>query len=228
MRVSLLIIAITIASTFSTFAQTTKTVKYNSEAAVTYTVGSDGQTKDGLYYVKNTSNDATLMQGHYKDGKRAGIWYFFDAKKNLAKRYNYDQNKLVYLNNDELKGINVDVKGLDTVQAKEASVPVPLCSVDVMRDILFRKVYAYNTDDANGKMESQLIAHVASDGTATYNVRYKTGKNFQIKKMDVDNKDFKIDWVPSVYKGKPVEADFIVYSDVALNSAEHRRVRWNN
>lgn len=223
-------LAVLLAIGVSASAQTVeKTVKLENGAKLVYNVEPGTSTKSGVYALQNTKNEGLWMQGNYKNDNRIGTWYFFDAKNKLTMRYNYDQKKLGYLDTAALNNVSVEVLSTDANVVKNASAPLPLCSMDYYMSLLANKLYS-----DNGVADAEITAHVDTEGNATYSVSYvKENKKSPKKKIDLNSK-VKLDWIPSMYNGKPVDAEFTVYATVrgadnaSSTSSADRRFRWNN
>lgn len=208
-----------------------KKVAINKSAQLDYTVANDGRTKDGLYYVKNTANDGVLVQGHYKNNERTGTWYFFDAKEKLTMRYNYDQKKLLYIDQASLKNVSVHVLSYDEEVAKNASAPLPLCPIDFYVSLIGNEIYSNNYDPANDDLTAEITAHIDAKGKAIYTVAYLSKDKKTLEKQIDLNVAFPIEWIPSVYKDKAIPSEFTVYAKIQANTVadnDYRRFRWND
>jgi hypothetical protein len=185
--------------------------------------------KEGLYQIKNLKNDGVWLQGNYKSGARAGTWYFFNSKKELDLRYSYDQKKLLYFNNDMLKDVTVEILSDDSDAKKNATAPLPLCPIELYASLVASKVNDKN-DGGNNPFEAEITAEVATDGTATYTARFKgINKKVITNSLIVPQDNFNIDWIPAMYKGKPIASKFVVYAQVQGNgTSAYRRFRWND
>lgn len=225
-----LLFALLMAGSLAAGAQTAETkVKLSDSTQLVYAEAGNGY-KDGVYAVKNTKKDAVLLQGNYKQDKRIGTWYFFDANNKLTMRYNYDQKKLVYLDQDALKNVSVDIESDDADAKTKASAPLPLCPIDLYTSYITKKLYAAG-NNADGKLDAEITAHVATDGTATYTVSYMGTNNHKVmnQKLNLPNDKFEIEWIPAKYKNQPIESKFTVYTIVQANDTKtFRRNSWNN
>ncbi|WP_162996327.1 hypothetical protein [Mucilaginibacter celer] len=56
---------------------------------------SDKYTRQGLYQAIYQKNYA-LASGYYTNGKRTGVWHFFDNQGNLVQNFNYNTNEITY------------------------------------------------------------------------------------------------------------------------------------
>lgn len=227
------LVAAMLAACVTASAQTQeKKVAISKSAELNYTVANDGKTKEGLYAIKNPKNDGVLVRGNYKDGNRAGTWYFFNDKEQLTLRYNYDQKKVLFLDQNALSNVKVNVISDDAEVAKNASVPLPLCPVDLYVNLLGKEIAANYKDPVNNGATAEITAHVDEKGKAVYTIAYITGKDKKTTpKIIAVNPVFPVEWVPSVYHDKPVAAEFTIYAkiDQGENADENfRRFNWSN
>ena len=219
------------AAGLSASAQTTeKKSKINNVSMAVYNVDSKSHQKEGIYAVQNLSNDGLWLQGLYKDNQRAGNWNFFNKDFKLAMRYNYDQKKLAFLDDNALKDVSVTILSDDEKVKKDASVPMPLCSVDYYLQLMANSLTAVNSK--SGEADAEITAHIGTDGKATYSVIYLVdGKKSAKQKVNVSDDKFAIEWIPSMYDSKPVEAEFTAYVKITGNGSTLdpvRRFRWDN
>ncbi|TWR30531.1 hypothetical protein FPZ43_06220 [Mucilaginibacter pallidiroseus] len=185
--------------------------------------------REGLYQIKNLKNDGVWVQGNYKNDARTGTWYFFNSKKELDLRYSYDQKKLLFFNNDMLKDVTVEILSDDSETKKSATAPLPLCPIELYASIVASKVNDKN-DGGNDPFEAEITAEVATDGTATYTAKFRgVNKKVITNSLNVPQDHFNIDWIPAMYKGKPIASKFVVYAQVQGNgTSNYRRFRWND
>lgn len=222
-----LLLLLLVGSAITAKAQSEKKTRLNDSSEVVYFVDASGS-KDGIYTIKNLSNDGVWAQGSYKNGERQKNWNFFASDFKLAVRYDYDTKKLMYLNNDMMKDVIIKIISDDDAVKKGASVPVPLCSVDYLT-LLEASSMPANVDAVGDKAE--ITAHIGADGKAFYSVVYiGTGKKTKPVFFKLPEDKFNVDWIPASYNNKPVDAEFVVYADVktAESTSGMRRSSWNN
>ncbi|QKJ31398.1 hypothetical protein HQ865_17050 [Mucilaginibacter mali] len=227
------LVAAMLAVCVSASAQTQeKKVALTKHAELNYTVANDGKTKEGLYSVKNTDNNGVLVRGSYKDGNRAGTWYFFDSKEQLTMRYNYDQKKVLYLDAKALDNVKVNVLSDDATIVKDASVPLPLCPVDFYVTLIGKEIATNYNDPTNEGVTAEITAHIDEKGKAVYTLAYVYGKNKKSTPKVIGlNAAFPVEWVPSTYKDKTIPSEFTVYAKIeSANSSDdnYRRFNWAN
>lgn len=216
----------------STYAQNNeRKVSVSKTSQLDYAVANDGKTKDGLYYVKNTSNNSLLVQGHYKDGMRAGTWYFFDNNHNLTMRYSYDQKKMLFIDQTQLKNVKVNILTNDADVAKKASVPLPLCPVDYYVSLIGNEIYSKYFEPANENLTAEITAHIDANGKATYTVAYIVKNKKTPEKQIEMNAAFPIEWIPSSFNDKTLPSEFTVYAKIQASTVADNnfsRFRWDN
>ncbi|MCC8409505.1 hypothetical protein LJ707_11230 [Mucilaginibacter sp. UR6-1] len=225
-----LILSALLLSSSVAFAQKEKTlpITYNTQAV--FALADDGKTKEGMYAVRNTKDDGAIVQGFYKNGERTGTWYFFDNDKKLALRYNYDSKKILYYDKKQLDNVEVKISSGNDEAKKNASAPLPLCSVDYMASLVLNKVPQI-LNAPGGEIEVVIDARVGADGKAKYTVAYKTDKGDYEKqaiKLDNDSDKFLVSWIPAAYKGQALDAEFIMVSKYNNDTNSTRRTKWYN
>ena len=220
------------AASFSAGAQTIeKKARIDNVSLAVYNVDSRSQEKEGIYAVKNLSNDGLWLQGTYKDDQRAGNWNFFNKDFKLAMRYNYDQKKVAFVDSKALKNVSVTILSNDDKVKNGASAPLPLCSVDYYLQLVANNIYGFS-DSKNWGADAEITAHVGTDGNATYSVTYLVdGKKSATQKVNLPKNKFAIEWIPSMYNNKAIESEFTAYVKIAADESvpdQTKRLRWDN
>ncbi|MBB5396778.1 hypothetical protein [Mucilaginibacter sp. AK015] len=215
----------------SASAQTAeKKAKITNASEVVYNVNTTNNHKEGVYAIQNLNNNGLWLQGVYKDDQRAGNWNFFNKDFKLFMRYNYDQKKLAFLDEHALDNVIVTILSDEDKVRKDASVPLPLCSVDYYLQLMANNIYAVR--DAKYKdMDAEVTARIGTDGKATYTVIYSVnGKKADKQKVTLPDDKFAVEWIPSMYNDKPVESEFTAYLKIQGDepAVDHmRRTSWN-
>ncbi|MFD0792866.1 toxin-antitoxin system YwqK family antitoxin [Mucilaginibacter litoreus] len=77
--------------------QTLKVTKKVSDDVkeVYHVLASDGRTKTGLYQAFY-KNKTVVANGGYSNGKRTGVWQFYNRNGKVVQSYNFDRNQLYY------------------------------------------------------------------------------------------------------------------------------------
>jgi hypothetical protein len=60
-----------------------------------YVLGASPNVKVGMYEVF-LKHRTLLVRGRYNNGKKSGVWQFFDIKGGLNEKYNYDRKQFTY------------------------------------------------------------------------------------------------------------------------------------
>lgn len=208
--------------------QKTKILADNSR--ITYNVKEKNKL-EGAYFIENT--DKTIwMRGTYKDEKKSGNWYAFNNDKTVFMRYNYDLKKLLYLDTVAIKKAEISITDKNEEAAKNASVPLPICSIDQYVSIMGEAVKAGFPKDNiiySKPTDVTIVATIKSAKDIKYSAVYNfrgTNLTFEINNKDLD---LNIDWIPSTYNGKDVEAEFKVNTKIEFdpNPSQTRRFKWN-
>ncbi|MFT3903232.1 MAG: hypothetical protein QM727_08660 [Niabella sp.] len=188
----------------------------------------------GIFRVNNRIDNNDLVQGNYVEGERKGIWYFFNYDKTLFLRYNYDVNKIMFIDNKALANIEVKILTDDKDAQTNASVPVPLWSFD--------NFYMLSTENAkkaidndhrkrlkNRDLKIKVLIDIA--GQAKYYVMYNLNNTSYQKEFTINDKMLDIRWLPSTFKDArhPSEVVFLTRINETVNESEsgHRRINWS-
>lgn len=222
----LIITGALIGTLFTEITQKTKTLSDNSR--VTYNVNEKNKL-EGAYFVENTNRDIWI-RGAYKDNQRIGNWYTFNSDKTVALRYNYDLKKILFLDTIALKKAEITIT--DPNANGNGSVVLPICSIDQYLSVLkaaAKSIFPKEQIVYNKEIPIEIIATVKSSDDVIYTISYKINDKmyaFDIKNKDID---FDIEWIPSSYNGKNLEAEFSVKSSLLFsdNGSDKQRFKWN-
>jgi hypothetical protein len=222
----LIITGALIGTLFTEITQKTKVLTDNSR--VTYNVNEKNKL-EGAYFVENTNRDIWI-RGAYKDNQRIGNWYTFNSDKTVALRYNYDLKKILFLDTIALKKAEITIT--DPNANGNGSVVLPICSIDQYLSVLkaaAKSIFPKEQIIYNKEIPIEIIATVKSSDDVIYTISYKINNKmyaFDIKNKDID---FDIEWIPSSYNGKNLEAEFSVKSSLLFldNGSEKQRFKWN-
>lgn len=222
----LIITGALIGTFFAEITQKTKVLADDSR--LTYNV-SEKNKLEGAYFIENTNRDIWI-RGTYKDNQRVGNWYAFNNDKTISLRYNYDLKKILFLDTIALKRAEITIT--DEKAAGNGSIVLPICSIDQYLSILKEAAKSSFPKEQiiyNKQIPIEIIATVKSSNDVIYTVSYKV--NEKMYAFDINNKniDFDIEWIPSTYNGKNLEAEFSVKSSLLFsdNGNENRRFKWN-
>lgn len=190
--------------------------------------------KEGFSETINPSG-VVLSRGNYKNDFRVGNWFFFTNKDSLFLKYNYDTQKILFLDQSKILFANVDIETKDQNVKKNASIPVPIISIDqylaLLANVAEHQVpFGVETEAKDFKVE--IVAFVNKDGKASYSMNYKLNNKEVSKKIEkLDNK-IEVDWLPAHFDSKNLNSKFsvtLVYDNSKKDDKKtaHRRFNWN-
>ena len=213
-----------------TFAQEAKIAVLSDRSKVNYALN-ESKHINGSFTVVNAENKL-LLRGAYKDSKRTGNWYAFNANGNVFLRYNYDSNKLLFLDTVSMNRIKVQIKSNDDAVTENASIPFPILSVDQYVSLLgteFKRIILRENKNASGTIDVDFIANVDEKGRAYYEAAYSADNIPTTKKLIISEKPFDLQWIPANYSGKAYASIFSVKVRVDLSDrgVNLQRFNWN-
>jgi len=192
-------------------AQEQKTTSLSDATKVVYAMN-DAKKLDGVYSVMK-DDDKVLLRGVYKDNARAGNWYAFNDNGKVFLRYNYDLNKLVYLDTLSINRLSVNVNTPDPTAKEKASIPVPIASIDQYISLLgteLKRMILRENKNADGTLDVELTTNIDKKGRANYEASYFADGLKVVKRLVIAEKGFDIDWIPSSYNGQNYASTFTV------------------
>jgi len=205
-----------------------KTGKLVDQSEVSYNIN-EKKLLDGVYTIIDSAK-VTRLRGSYAQNKRVGNWYCFNAQGEVVLRYNYDLNKLVALEKEELNAVDIKVLDKNVKVAETASVPIPVCAIDQYKSLMVAELkdeLSHNGKLSGGNVEAKITAHVKTDGTATYTAQYNLGDVSYTTKIYPKDKLFTIQWLPAAYEGKALKSEFTFVTSFMFKPGEHQRFIWN-
>lgn len=207
-----------------------KTKTLSDDSKLTYNIN-DNNKLEGAYFIENTDKNVWI-RGSYKNDERSGNWYGFNNNKTVFIRYNYDLKKLLYIDTVAIKKIELTIVSKDPEAVKNAPAPLPICSIDQIVSLLGERAKAAYPKDMivyNKPTDVDIVARVKSADDVKYYVNYSIRGNNYSAEINTKNLDFDIDWIPSTYNGKVVEAEFKIPTQLIFSADASRRQRftWN-
>lgn len=205
-----------------------KTAKLVDQSKVTYNL-EDGKQFDGAFSIEDAANN-TRLRGMYKSNQRTGNWYCFNAKGEMVMRYNYDLKKLVSVDKKELDKVDIRIVGLGEKEVAEATVPLPVCSIDQYKNLLeleLMEEIRNKNREASGDVKAEITAMIKEDGKAIYSANYVLDNVSYNTKVYLKDKVFTIDWIPAAHNGKAVKSEVKFSSTLKMVPSEHRRFIWS-
>jgi len=208
-------------------AVTEKSALLSDKSKVVYNV-TDDKKLDGAFVI-SSAEDKLLLRGVYKDNQRSGNWFCFNPDGTVFMRYNYDLKKVVALDSKAISRAKIDIDSKDKTIQTDASVPVPVCSVQQYISLVgveFERQIMQENKSAEGLLEADLIASIDKDGKATYSANYDANGITMKKKIRLNDKLFNIEWIPASYKGEKLASTFAVKIAAQLGSDPRKRQRF--
>jgi len=197
-------------------------------STLTYNVGEDKKL-DGPYTVESPEKK-TWLRGSYKGDNRSGNWYCFNSSGRVFLRYNYDQKKLVQLDTTAMKNVQVNIL-VESVEAKEnASIPVPICSMDQYMSLFgsqIARIFDKEVNLPSNEIEMAVVASLDTKDRVSYKLEYNLGKTTFSAPLKMQETKFDLAWVPASYNGKSIPSEFIVKSIYKKGADEKYRFKWN-
>ncbi|MEJ5962250.1 hypothetical protein [Pedobacter immunditicola] len=205
-----------------------KTGKLVDQSKVSYNIN-DEKLLDGVYTIADTAH-VTRLRGSYAQNKRVGNWYCFNAQGKVVLRYNYDLNKLVALEKEELNAVEIKILDKNAKVAEKASVPIPVCSIDQYKSLMVAELkdeLSRHDKLSAGNVDAKITALVKADGTAIYTAQYNLSGVSYTTKIYPKDKLFTIQWLPAAYEGKALKSEFTFVSSFMFKPGDHKRFIWN-
>jgi len=206
-----LAIVFTLSSYCVAQAQEQKTIPLSDQTKVVYAIN-DSKKLDGPYSIVK-DEDKVFLRGLYKNNERSGNWYAFNDNGKVFLRYNYDLKKLVFLDTLSINRLTVDVKTTDPKIKENASIPIPIASVDQYISLLgteLKRLILKDNKSADGTLDVDLITRIDKSGKPTYEASYKADGLDVVKRLVISEKAFDLDWIPASYNGQNYDSVFSV------------------
>lgn len=181
--------------------------------------------KNGLVLIKNLKEDKTYLKGFNTNDKPSGKWYFYNENGTLESHYNFDLNKLLYIDSTYLKKIDVAILDKDPEIVQNASIPTLLYPSH-----LFLKLIANDVQIPEGAFEGRnqipikLTVIIETDGESEYFIEYAQGNLYTKRKIVITTKFLDNIWIPSHYKTKNIKSSFTINTMINSDSqVGHRK-----
>jgi len=185
---------------------------------------------NGLFSVKN--DGVTMLRGNYVDDKRVGNWYFFNPDNTLYMRYNYDQHKLLFIDDKVLTVANIRIVSEEEEVKTKASIPVPLLSLSQYYALVLeaaKRALPEKYQILGTQLPVELVASIDKNGIAKYSVNYIIKDKLLKTSFLIDKPEFKVEWVPSALNGKNYPSEFTIKTDLIYSREpdQIKRFYWN-
>lgn len=197
------------------------------DTELTYTV-TDKNEKNGPVFIKDSKKDKTYLKGLNAKDKPSGKWYFYNEDGTLESHYNFDLNKLLYIDTAYLKKIEVKILDKDPEIVQNASIPTLLYPSHLLLKLISNDVQISDADfGGKNQLPIKLTVIISDNGDTEYYVEYAVGNLFTKKKVVLTTKFLDNIWIPSHYKNKNIKSSFTI--NTSINSdykAGHRKFNW--
>lgn len=185
---------------------------------------------NGLYAIKK--DGVTLLRGNYVNDKRVGNWYFFNPDNSLYMRYNYDQHKLLFVDDKVLTVANIKVLSDEPDVKEKASIPLPIASLSQYYSLLLnaaKKVIPADLQVPGNQIKAVLVSNVDPNGAAIYSVNFSQKGESQSVLVQLDQPEFPIEWIPAMFNGKGYPSEFAIETTLSYekNQDEIKRFYWH-
>jgi hypothetical protein len=192
-----------------------------------YTVTEKNE-KNGPVFIKDSKKDKTFLKGLNAQDKPSGKWYFYNEDGSLESHYNFDMNKLLYIDTAYLKKIDVKILDKDPEIVQNASIPTLLYPSHLLLKLISNDVQISDADfGGKNQLPIKLTVIIQATGDTEYYVEYAVGNLFTKKKVVLTTKFLDNIWIPSHYKNKNTKSSFTI--NTSINSdykAGHRKFNW--
>ncbi len=184
---------------------------------------------NGLYSIDK--DGVNLLRGNYVNEKRVGNWYFFNKDKSLYMRYNYDEKKLLFVDDKTLALANVSVNSGNEEINQKASLSLPIFSLEqyfLLASIAARDAILHEHRNTIDKESVYVTAHINADGIVEYTVDYVAKKKSYSIGFKISNDIFNIEWIPASYNGTNYPSEFKIKIKLPSQNehGDHKRVDW--
>lgn len=214
-----------------TFAQKSsrKTINLPDDSKLVYTLEDNSYT--GLYEAKNSNGDI-ITRGNYLNDQRVGNWYFLNSDNSLFLRYNYDNKKVLFLDDKSIAFASIKINTEKEEDSKLASIPLPLISIEqyvTLLAALVKEKIPTEVKRANEKLKVDIIAEIDESGKASYLVQYLAAGKERTQRFDLLGQKYTIEWIPASLKDKKLSSKFSFNTEYAFPKEEKgqlKRINW--
>ncbi len=185
-----------------------KQIKYKKDVLISgyYKMGA----KDSLWSEFDwwgTKNGRCKMRcsGNYSNGKKVGIWKFYNYNGEIVQEYDYDSKKIVSSIEKNSEEEFVAIINSDTIKIK-LDTPVSFIGAYVMKNHYFFRSLKYPRSALEKGQNGKVIVtfYVDQNGIASgHFIKEKIGNGFDEAAIDAV-KQIPNDWIPGTVNGKLV------------------------
>jgi hypothetical protein len=199
------------------------------DTELTYTVTEKNE-KNGPVFIKDSKKGKTYLKGLNAQDKPSGKWYFYNEDGSLESHYNFDLNKLLYIDTAYLKKIEVKIMDKNPDIVQNASIPILLYPSHLFLKQISNDVQIPE-EDYNGQsnLAVKLKAIIQVNGGVEYSVEYLVERRTVERKIILSNTDLKNIWLPATYKGNHIKSSFSINTSVSSDKTKsnHSKFYWN-
>lgn len=213
---------------FSIKAQEKKQTTLSDFSTLTYHVNEQKQL-DGAYTISN-KDQKIWLRGNYKSNERVGNWYCFNSDGKVFLRYNYSLDKLLMLDTNAIKNVEIKILDQDDEVKRSASIPLPICGMDQYVSLFANQISNILAGDkaiATVDVPIQIVATINQKGKPSYSLIYTVGQLEMVAPLKIEETKFDLLWLPSIYQGKIISSEFKVNTVFKRKSSEKLRFKWN-
>ena len=165
--------------------------------------------KDGIWIEYHPRTKRVKSEGTYQNGKRVGVWSFYNRQKKLTQKYNFSTNELLYT------AIDIDTEKVYKVQTDTGTQKLKLTQPPLLiggeNPLLIASGYfRYPTDAKRAGLSGQVVVSfwIDENGIAKdYRVVKKFGYGCDEEALRVVTKMLP-NWTPAMIDGKPVTVQY--------------------
>ena len=215
----------------SSFAQELKekTKLLYDQTELVYSVDEQNK-KSGPVLIRDNKSDKVYLRGAYKDDKPTGKWYFFQADGNVESYYNYDDDKLLFIDPAYIGKMQITIKSRDPEAIKNAAIPIMLYPSSTFLNQIVKDVKLEDYE-FGGKTELPVAisAIVKANGQVEYMASYKVADKMVYKDIQLSHRDLAKIFIPAKYEGKPLESVLTLNTTLVNDKTGpgHKRFIWN-
>lgn len=197
-------------------------------STVTYYLN-ENKKLDSAYTIENREKKVWL-RGSYKESERTGNWYCFNSDGKVFLRYNYNLNKLLFLDTNAMKNVDVNILDDNKDIQDKASIPLPICSMDQYVSLFGSQIGNILSKDnsiVTADVPIEVVANLDRKGRVDYHLAYLVGNLTINTPLKLQETKFDVLWLASTYEGKIIPSEFRVKTIFKRGAASNMRFKWN-
>ncbi|MCW3122113.1 MAG: hypothetical protein JWQ38_1605 [Flavipsychrobacter sp.] len=166
--------------------------------------------KDSLWTEYDSWDGSIGNQGYYSHNKRVGIWTFNKDEDTVEFKYDFDNNKVVYLRQDTSKRFSI-ILGNDTITTIMQQPPLYLGGRISINNAIINNIH-YPDEARENNIEGRVLVAftVDTDGHASLPwIKKGVDKTIDDEALRVASK-ISDDWVPGKIDGNAVVSIYVM------------------